>query len=222
MSLLRGLLFDNLGLKLVALLLAVLVYLNVYTDRPARMTVSFPIQVTDIGDSLALSGPVPSAVLAELRGTGKQLIRVRLSEPVLRISLAGVGRGRFERAVSAEDLPVAANEGLQVERVVGPRILEFQLDRKIRRRVPVAPRVEGVPGFGPDAYSTAYVMPPYVTIIGPETAVRRLDSLVLAPVRIDGKRDTVRAEVSPEALPDWCTMDPPTVTVTVPIRRPSR
>ena len=37
MSLLRGLLFDNLGLKLVALLLAVMVYLNVYTDRPATM-----------------------------------------------------------------------------------------------------------------------------------------------------------------------------------------
>ena len=34
MNLIRGLLFDNLGLKLVALLLAVVVYLNVYTDRP--------------------------------------------------------------------------------------------------------------------------------------------------------------------------------------------
>ena len=48
MSLLRGLLFDNLGLKFVALLLAVLVYLNVYTDRPATMIVSFPIRVTDL------------------------------------------------------------------------------------------------------------------------------------------------------------------------------
>src|SRR6185503_14063461 len=35
MNLIRGLLFDNIGLKLVALLVAVLVYLNVYTDRPA-------------------------------------------------------------------------------------------------------------------------------------------------------------------------------------------
>ena len=38
MSLLRGLLFDNLGLKLTALLLALLVYLHVYTERPAHMT----------------------------------------------------------------------------------------------------------------------------------------------------------------------------------------
>ena len=45
MSLLRALLIDNLWLKLVALLLALLVYLNVYTDRPNRMMISFPIEV---------------------------------------------------------------------------------------------------------------------------------------------------------------------------------
>ena len=41
MGLLRGLLFDNLGLKLVALLLAVIVYLHVYTERPATMKSSW-------------------------------------------------------------------------------------------------------------------------------------------------------------------------------------
>ena len=81
MSLVRGLLFDNLGLKLVALLLAVLTYLNVYTDRPATMIVSFPIHVTDLPDSLSLSGPAPAVLQAELRGTAKQLIRLRVTEP---------------------------------------------------------------------------------------------------------------------------------------------
>ena len=46
MSLLRGLLFDNLGLKLVALLLAVLTYLNVYTDRPATAEEKLRIVLT--------------------------------------------------------------------------------------------------------------------------------------------------------------------------------
>src|SRR6266850_5663683 len=109
MSLLRGLLFDNLGLKLTALLLALLVYLHVYTERPAHMMFSFPIQISDLDSTLSLSGPVPSAVLAELRGTGKQLIRLRLGEPVLKISLAGVGRGRFERSLTSDDLPSASD-----------------------------------------------------------------------------------------------------------------
>ena len=37
MNVLRAVLFENLGLKLAALLLALLVYLNVYLDRPAQM-----------------------------------------------------------------------------------------------------------------------------------------------------------------------------------------
>jgi len=56
-NLLRSMLFDNLGLKLVALLLAVVVYLNVYTDRPATMMITFPIQITDLPDTLSLYGP---------------------------------------------------------------------------------------------------------------------------------------------------------------------
>ena len=74
MSFLRGLLFDNLGLKLAALLLAVLVYLNVYLDRPAEVMLSFPVQVTGLDDSLSLSGPVPATekILAFPRSSGQR------------------------------------------------------------------------------------------------------------------------------------------------------
>jgi len=217
MDVLRGLLFDNLGLKLVALLLALVVYLNVYTDRPTSMTVSFPIQLNDIADSLSLSGPVPAAVQAELRGTGKQLIRVRLSEPMLKISLAGVGRGRFERGVSAADMPVTAGDGIEIERVIGPRMIQLQLDRKIARSVPVAPRVDGVLAEG--AARSILAIPDHMTVRGPEAVVGALDSVVLERMKVDGRRDTVRVQASPDALPDWCTADPPTVTVLVTVRR---
>ena len=121
MSVLRGILFDNLGLKLVALLLAVVVYLNVYTDRPASMVVSFPIVVTDLPDSLAVVGLTPQAVAAELRGTGKQLIRLRVSEPPIKVSLAGVEAGRFERSLGPEDLPLPAGAQIQVDRMARRR-----------------------------------------------------------------------------------------------------
>src|SRR5881397_3165 len=103
MSFVRGLLFDNLGLKLVALLLAVVVYLHVYTERPFTALISFTLQLDGLADSLSLSGPVPPAVQAELRGTGKQLIRMRLTEPPVKVSLAGIGTGRYERALTAAD-----------------------------------------------------------------------------------------------------------------------
>jgi hypothetical protein len=218
MSLLRGLLFDNLGLKLTALLLAVLVYLHVYTERPARLMFAFPVEIADLDSTLALSGPVPSAVVAELRGTGKQLIRLRLAEPVLKISLAGVTRGRFERSITDADLPLNTADGLQVERMVGPRVLAFQLDRRVRRALPVAARLTGTG----DAWEAPIMTPSSVLVTGPEAAVAAMDSVVLGEVRIEGRRDTIRAHVAPQALPDWCTSEPPTVLVRVPLRRPAR
>ena len=217
MSTLWGWLFDNLGLKLVALLLALLVYLNVYTDRPATLIVSFPLQIVDLSDSLSLSGPVPSAVQAELRGTGKQLIRMRLTEPPVKVSLAGIGTGRYERALTAADLPMPPDVEMQVERLVSPRTVELQVDRKRTRRLPVAVRVDGWPAGGVVWTGNLALEPSFVDVTGPAQAIAALDSVRLDAIAIGGRRDTLRVPVGADALPDWCVMEPERVTVTVPL-----
>jgi hypothetical protein len=217
MNLLRGLLFDNLGLKFVALLLAVLIYLNVYTDRPATMVVSFPLQITDLADSLSLSGPVPAAVQAELRGTGKELIRLRLREPVIKVSLADVGPGAFERTFAPGDLPLGGAAAPAVVRMIGPLELELSIERRVRFSLPVAARVEGTPAAGFAWTGEVRVDPDRVVVSGPGSAVAALDSVVLQVVSLDAARDTVRVSLAPRALPHWCETDPRTVSVTLPV-----
>jgi len=219
MSVFRGMLFDNLGLKFTALLLALLVYLNVYTDRPTTMLVSFPIEYAELDDSLSLSGPVPSVVQAELRGTGKQLIFMRVKEPRVKLSLAGARRGRLDRALAPSDLPLPEGGGITVENLVGPRVVTLDIDRRIHREVRVTPRVTGQPAPGYHWAGVALVDPPRVRISGPEAVVLGLDSLVLAPVHVEGKRDTVSALVAPERLPDWCAAEPAMVTVRLMLAR---
>jgi YbbR domain-containing protein len=219
MSVLRGWLFDNLGLKFTALLLALLVYLNVYTDRPTTMLVSFPVEYTELDDSLSLSGPVPSVVQAELKGTGKQLIFMRVKEPRLKLSLAGARRGRLDRALAPSDLPLPAEGGITVENLVGPRVVTLDIDRKAHRDIRVVPRVTGQPAPGYLWLGVALVEPQRVRVTGPEQVLLGLDSLVLAPVHVDGKRDTVSALVGPERLPDWCAAEPSMVAVQLMLAR---
>jgi YbbR domain-containing protein len=217
MSLLRTMLLDNLGLKLVALLLAVLVYLNVYTDRPATMIVSFPIQIIDLPESLSLAGSAPAVVQAELRGTAKQLIRLRVTEPPVKVSLAGVGVGHFERALGIEDLPLPTGTQIQLDRLVSPRTIELQVDRKTTRMLPVAPTIEGQPAPAVMWDGTFETDPRRVSVTGPVAALARIDSVRLQPVSVAGKRDTVVARVGAQDLPDWCAMDPDHVEVRVPL-----
>ncbi len=217
MNVLRAVLFENLGLKLAALLLALLVYLNVYLDRPAQMTLSFPVQVEGLGDSLSLSGPVPSTVQAVVRGTGKQLLRLRITEPPFKIPLEGQGPGPFALEVTPDGLPLAGYDGVEVERVIGPQAIEFGVEWRVHRRIRVAARIEGLAPGG--RLPGMRVVPDSVVVSGPRSAVARLDSVVLDPVRLTGRRDTLRAQVAARALPDWCVMEPALVKVVVPPER---
>jgi hypothetical protein len=214
---LRSVLFGNLGLKLAALLLALLVYLNVYLDRPAQMTLSFPVQVRGLGDSLSLSGPVPSTVQAVVRGTGKQLLRLRLTEPPFPLDLEGQGIGSFSLEVTPDGLPLTGYDGIEVDRIVGPLAIDFGIERRVQRRVRVAARVENLPPGV--ALPGMRVEPETVLVSGPRSALARLDSVVLDPVRVTGRRDTVRVQVAARSLPDWCVMDPALVRIVVPPAR---
>ena len=215
MSLLRGLLFENLGLKFVALLLAALIYFNAYFDRPVPMMVSFPVSLQDVPDSVSVVGPGPPSVHAEIRGKGKQVLRLRYFPPSIPISLAGAGPGHFERSLSPADLPLPA--GLEAQRLVSPRMLVLDLDRKVRRRLPVAWRIEGA------SSTVGHVLlePATVMVSGPARVVGRLDSVSLTPVRVEGRRDTMRVDVWTTGLPAGCTAEPPAVRVTV-VVPPSR
>lgn len=218
MNVLRGFLFDNLGLKFTALLLAVVVYLNVYTDRTTVMLVSFPVEFTDLPDSLALSGPAPAVVQAQMGGTWKQLIGMRVREPRLKLSLLGAGVGRFSRALSPSDLPMS-EQGVTVENLIGPRMIEIDIDHRVTRTLPVAARVEGEPATGYAFRGGVQVEPRTVEVTGAAGALAPLDSLVLAPLAVTGRRDTVRAELAPASLPDWCTSKPALVRVKVALTR---
>ena len=219
MNLLRGLLLENLGLKLAALLLGVLVYLNVYLDRPADMVVSFPIEIDDLADTLALVTGPPSAVVAEVQGTGKQILRLRLTEPTVKLSLEGQGPGHMRRAITTADLPVGGPDSLHVTRLIGPSEIELTLDHRLTRDLPVAVRVLGVPAAGWRWEGTARIDPAVVQVTGPHAECARLDSVRLASISVAGARDSVRAQLAPATLPHSCTMRPPSVKVVVPVVR---
>ena len=217
MNLIRNLFFENVGLKLVALVLALVVYLHVYTDRPASLTMSFPVEVAHLDDSLAVVSQTPNAVSAELKGTGKQLIRLRLAEPNLVVSLAGVGPGRFQRGLTVQDLPMVSQIGLEVSRFQGPQMLELQIDRIGEREVPVAARIDGALPAGLLWSGEWFATPGFIRVRGPRSVLAKLDSLRLVTIKLEAGHDTLKVVAAPVSPLPNCQIDPLLVTVRVPI-----
>jgi YbbR domain-containing protein len=80
--------------------------------------------------------------------------------------------------------------------------------------VPIVVRhVTGMPASGYAWRGRAWTEPDRVRITGAEQALAAIDSVVVAAVRVDGRRDTVSAVVGFESLPQGCKAEPATVRV---------
>jgi hypothetical protein len=142
-----------------------------------------------------------------------------VKEPRIRLSLSGARRGRYERALVASDLPLPEEGTIAMENLVGPRVIALEIDRRAHRDIPVRTHVTGQPAPGFAWTGVALPEPSRLRVTGPEQELLSLDTLDLAPVRIDGRRDTVSALVTPVNLPEWSTADPPAVAVRVSVGR---
>ena len=212
-----GWLVDNLGLKLFALLLAVLLYLHVLTDRAVEETVAFPLTVSGLADSLALATLPPSVVSARLSGTGKQILRLRYLKPAIAISLAGVGPGTYQRAIGPIDVPLSGSTGVTVLEIVEPAQLSLHVAPRTVRRVRVFGRTAGAPARGFTVAGRPVVRPATVQVSGPAPWLDRLDSLFAEPVVVTGRRESLGVVQALSTLPPFAEATPGSVLVLVPI-----
>lgn len=212
-----GWLLDNLGLKVFALLLALLLYLHVYTDRTDEETLYFPLVLEQLPDSLALASLPPATIGVRLRGTGKQLLRLRFLKPPIRLSMAAVSTGTFQRTLGPGDVPLAGAGEVTVLDMVDPAEVRVDVARRATRRVPVKASLIGTPARGLVVSGAVVVAPSAVTLSGPAAWVARQETLHTEPVSIAGRRDTVQSLQPLDAPPPWAHVTPGSVFVRVPI-----
>jgi YbbR domain-containing protein len=212
-----GWLLDNLGLKLFALLLAVLLYVHVYTDRTDEETLYFPLVLEQLPDSLSLASEAPATVGVRLRGTGKQLWRLRILKPPVRVSLAAVTPGTFQRSLGPADVPLTGAGDMTIVGMVDPSEVRVDVARRAVRRVPIDVPITGLPARGLVVSGRVQITPATARVTGPASWVARQETLRTEPVSIAGRRDTLQFVQALIAPPPWAHIAPGSVFVRVPI-----
>lgn len=208
---------QNLGIKIIAVLLALALYAHVVTERSVETVLYFPVVIDGLADTLALSEDPPRQVGAKLRATGKQLIRLRLENPPVHIDLAGVGAGTFQKILAPADFKAAGELDVEVLSAVDPANYSVQLERRGRRQLPVSVRIEGEPARGFLVSGQVTVRPEAVTLSGPEPWVAQQEGIATTPLDVTGRRTEVEAVLALEPPPPWATVSPGSVLVRVPI-----
>ncbi len=168
------------SLRLLSLIFAVMLWFFVVGEEKAEITINVPLEIVNLPQGLIIANDIPSAI--EVRVYGPQsLVRSIATERISKvINLKGVSPGKITEQITPDTLPLP--KGVQVLRVQ-PRFVEIELERLIRKRLPVKPVITGKPA--PDfKLGAVYVEPSYVVVSGPKSEVDPLKGVKTLPVDI--------------------------------------
>jgi len=197
----RDLLFENLGLKVASILLALLLYAHVVTDQEREQVVQIPIAAVGLADTLTSVGELPPRVAVKVRGKWKDLIRLNLTRPFLSIDLATAKPGVFRTVITSEDIsrraiPPEMSRLVSVTEVMDPRSVDLTIEPKATRSLPVRARIVGAPALGYVLDGVPDVDPESVRVVGPARLVQEIDTVYTVAVDITGEREKIQRQVS--------------------------
>lgn len=117
----------NFGLKVLALFLAVVLWLFVNFEKESEIEVSAPVEFKNLSAGLAVAGPVPSRLDIRIAGPKILLLRVRPDRLKVPLDLTGIKEGTA--AFSGIEKLLPAYPGVRVTRVY-PSTITVRLVRK--------------------------------------------------------------------------------------------
>ena len=184
---LRNLLSGNLALKLLSLLIAVVLYMAISSQPITEVGLMVPLEYRNIPANLEITSMQAPQVHVRVRGPADVVRRASQTDIIAFIDLAGALAG--SHTYDLDHGAVRAPYGLNIVDLY-PSQFRLKLEPRSSREVPVAVRLVGAPavGFQVRGYS---VEPSSVRIIGPQSRVDQLATVVTDPVDVSGlSRDT--------------------------------
>jgi len=184
--------FRHLGLKILAISLASLLWLTVAGEHVVERSLRVPLEFRNIPEALEIVGNTPDSVDVRLRGSSAVLSRVQAGEIVAVLDLSSARSGSRLFHIRSDE--VRAPFGVEVSQVV-PATLALELEKSARRNVPVAPVIDGdpAPGFVVGRFSSD---PVTVEIVGPDSHVRQVAEATTEPVSVKDAKARVRDNVT--------------------------
>jgi len=220
------LLRENLGAKVIAVVLALLVFGVVYLEGNQETTLTIPLRLDRIPGDRVVLDEVPEKARIRVRAPGQLLVRLRLGD-VDRSGLMVVVRTDAEEGVvhhrlEPEDVVVPQNlDLLEVLDVVSPEVVEVALDELVSLEIDVAPNLVGEPAAGFVVSGEATLDPPRVTVVGPRSRVDLLTEVATEPVRLSGTDRPFRTAVAVR-VPEGLRAVPESVWVGADVERTTR
>lgn len=182
----------HIGLKLLSIGVATLLWLVVTDDPEVERTLRVGLELQRAPSGIELVGAVPDTVSVRVRGAASRLSALSSGSLSVVVDLDGVRPGRRLFPLTAEQVTVPY--GIQVSQVT-PTALPLNFETTGEKVVPVRPRIEGTPVPG-HSVTNVSVNPSQIRISGPESAVNGLTEVQTEAVSVERVTSLVREAVA--------------------------
>ncbi|HSH76538.1 MAG TPA: YbbR-like domain-containing protein [Longimicrobiales bacterium] len=182
---------ENWHLKLAALGLSLFLWALVQTEPLSQETFSaVPVAVAVADTSWTISGaPSPATVELRLGGPAREIIRLAREGTSIRVPVASVSARDTVISLQREWVQLGQRPGVTVESV-SPATISLSFEPAASRSIPLGLRVRGELPERFALSSEVAFSPQTVTVRGPESRLRGLDSLYLEPLDLEDVRES--------------------------------
>ncbi|MFQ5790007.1 MAG: YbbR-like domain-containing protein [Acidobacteriota bacterium] len=183
--------FENLGLKLVSLVIGFSLWYIVAGEQGAEIVFSIPLELWNLPAGLEVVEESVQQAEVRLRGSAEILRTLSAQDIQVRMDMSDVKPGDQVFYLKPEQVTVPF--GVRVMRV-SPASVRLELDRTAQREVQVVPRVVGSPSAGFELLNLR-LEPQEIEVSGPASHLESLEQITTEPISAEGLRETYSQSV---------------------------
>lgn len=187
----RTQLFDNWGIKLLALGLSLALWFYVTSKGKTEMTLTVPIELRNVPQNTAVIGDVPGSLEVRIQGQERVLRDISLGKKVVCVAdLSLLKPGENTVRISPDDIRRPLDTTITY---LSRTEFSVKLEPLVRKSFRLRPVLRGAPAPG---YRVAKLSlrPMRITVEGPASVVQTLERLQTMPVDVRDARESMTVE----------------------------
>jgi hypothetical protein len=194
--------FQSFSFKLAAVVMALLLWFHVATDKVYEHGHSFSLEILNVPERLILAEELPDQIDVKFRGKGKELLKLLLAEKKsVNIDAQEFERGETDYSIEPGEVPIPEGLDLRVTGILPSENLKVWLDYSMEKELKVLPVIRIVPAEGFDKVGELHYNPQEITISGPRMWVRDLKEIGTQEMTIEDADKPISDQVD-LALPE--------------------
>jgi YbbR domain-containing protein len=182
----RKLLFENLGFKIVSVLLAIMLWFFVTSRGESEMSIDVPLEYKNIPAGLEIVNHSMKTVTLNIKGQERFMKTIKPSDIRVPLDLSKAKKGEGVYYIDRNDLRLPRSISIMN---INPSSIRITTEETMTKTVRVLPLITGEPAIG--YYKKAVeVSPQSVVIEGVRSEILKTGSVKTEPLDISGYSET--------------------------------